>query len=690
MSRNLAIVLGVLVAATAIVAGVLLLRNGDETDVAAPTTTVVVAPPTTSESGSTTTADVSATTTTPPPAVGDYTPVFEAAGCEFDVVTDLDFRCGFLVVPENRSAPDNGREVRLHVAIFESPNPDAPDDPIVYLDGGPGGESLEPLQFTLGTVWDGFLENRDMIFFDQRGVGLSTPSLECTETRQLTFDLLDDDLPAEEYVARELQALTECRERLDGDGIDVTQYNSASNAADVADLRIALELDEWNVLGISYGTRLAETVMRDHPAGIRSVVLDSTYTPDVDLIASAPANFSRALDVFFAGCETDTACSEAYPDLEQRLFDLVARLDADPITAPVRDVFTNERYDAVFDGQTLLGVVFQGLYSEQVIPVLPQLVDELERGETTTLVLLATNNLANGAFFSYGMNLSVQCNEEVPFTDESEVAAAATAEPRLEEFFATASNIGVPVYDMCDLWQAGTGAPVENEPVTSDLPTLVMSGEYDPITPPAWGERASATLSNATYVEFPGVGHGASLSGDCPLSVATAFFDDPAAPVDTSCIAEMGGPSFVVPGGEVPSVVLVPFEDSIFGTTVTGVVPEGWEKVGPGAWTRGATGLDQTAVVQQVAPGTADPEVLIGLFSTQLGFEDPPESGGTIETGGRVWTLYRGVIDGFAADVALGTGTSDTGIVVLVSSAAERDELYETVMLPALDAFATG
>lgn len=685
MNRNALI--GVIAAAlVVVVVGVLLLR-GDGTDTTAAGSTTTSTAVTTTEPGATTTTRAAPTTegsTTTPPAA--YTPVFEEAPCAFTVVTELDISCGYLVVPEDRQAPDNGRQVRIHVARVRSDGADAPADPIVYLDGGPGGESLDALQFSLGPTWSDFVANRDMIFFDQRGVGHSEPSLECTETRQLTFDVIDEDLSAEEYLSLEFEALERCRQRLLADGVDLTQYTSEENAADVADLRIALGIDEWNLLGISYGTRLAETVMRDHPEGIRSVILDSSYTPDTDLIESAPRNFARALDVFFTGCAIDVACNAAYPNLEERLFALVERLDADPITARVRDVFTQERYDAVVDGQAVLGTVFQGLYSAEIIPVLPQMVAELEQDDTSTLALLATNNLANGAFFSYGMHLSVQCNEEVPFTDEAAVTAAAASDPRLVDFFAEASNIGPAIYPICGMWQSGTADPVENEPVTSDLPTLVMAGQYDPITPPEWGVGAARTLPNSTYVEFPGVGHGASLSGDCPEAVALAFIDDPLAELDRSCVNTMEGPAFVVPGVAAPPIELVPFEETVFGITVTGVVPAGWESVSPGAWARMATGLDQTTIVQQAAPGLNNPELVIGLFASQLGFDGDPEPGGTVDRGGRTWSLYRGTIDGFATDVAIGPGDL-AGIVILVSNVEERDALFEEVVLPALEAF---
>jgi hypothetical protein len=176
------------------------------------------------------------------------------------------------------------------------------------------------------------------------------------------------------------------------------------------------------------------------------------------------------------------------------------------------------------------------------------------------------------------------------------------------------------------------------------------------------------------------------LSGDCPETIALTFIDNPLAEVDRSCVSSMDGPPFVVPGVAAPTIELVPFEESVFGVTVAGVVPAGWESVSPGAWTRMATGLDQTTIVQQAAPGLNNPELVIGLFAAQLGFDGDPEPNGTVDSGGRTWTLYRGTIDGFAADVALGPGDL-TGIVVLVSNIDERDALFADVMLPALEAF---
>ncbi|NND03717.1 MAG: alpha/beta fold hydrolase [Acidimicrobiia bacterium] len=617
-----------------------------------------------------------------------YQPRLEGGRCPFDLTTDgeFEFDCGWMVVPEDRQNVGNRREVRIPYARFTSTNPDAPADPIIYLDGGPGGSTLDTLQFSFGPVWSKLVENRDLIMFDQRGVGLAEPSLDCPEERQWLFSVLDEQLTLEEERTAELEVIGQCRDRLVEDGVDLAQYNSVENAADVNDLRFALGYEKVNLLGISYGTRLATTVMRDFPEGIRSVVLDSTYTPDVNLTVEAPANFDRALAELFEGCAQDTPCAERYPDLEERLFALYERYEASPVEAPVRDFINGGSWDVLFDGDWLLGTVFQGLYSEAVIPVLPQLVEELEAGDTSTLSLLTSNTLANANFISLGMMLSVQCNEEISFTTQAEIDAGLQGLDDIAPIFDGASNVGDFMLEACDVWQAGTAAPNANEPVESDLPTLVLAGEYDPITPPAWGASASAYLSNSTYVEFPGLGHGTSISGGCPLDITFAFIDDPTGTVDTSCVATMKPIDFKIPGEPAPPIELVEFSEDVFGTEVSGVVPDGWESVGFGGYARGESGIDQTAILQQFAPFAA-PDTFVSLLASQFGISGSPDRIDTVESDVGTWTIYNGTADGFEFDMAVVEIGQSTGLVALISNPEERQQLYDEVLLPAIAAF---
>lgn len=610
---------------------------------------------------------------------------FETAACEFDVPPGRDVTCGWLTVPEDRSAGEDSQTLRLHVAIFASDSANPAPDPIVYLEGGPGGDALETVPLIFEDRFSPFLANHDFIMFDQRGTGYSQPSLACPELVDLTFATIEQTLPPEEQVTNALTALTECRQRLEADGVNLAAYNSATNAADLADLRVALGYDEWNVFGISYGTRLAQTLLRDNPTGVRSVILDSSYPLEVNLITDTPANVSRAFDVFFAGCAADSACNEAYPNLETALFDLVASLDADPITVPVIYLFTGEQYDVPVDGTTMLSVMFQSLYSAEIIPALPQLVYDVAAGETGTLSALLSSFLLNSEFSSIGMQYSVQCNEELTFGNPTDAATAAAAYPELEPFFTVSINIGQTAFAVCEDWGAGDAPAIENEPVSSDLPTLILAGEYDPITPPSWGEQIAANFPNSYFYLYPGLGHGASISSDCSLAMTLAFLDNPTSAPDDACIAEMAGPPFSVPGDGQTAITLVPFTSDIMIAEVSGLIPEGWEEAGPGVFARGETALDQTFLLQQAAPGVGAADFL-ELLSGQLGLEAVPESVGTEMAGDREWTLYQSELQGTAVDIALAADDDFTYVIILGATAADRDFLYDNAFLPALAA----
>src|SRR5439155_13420646 len=182
-------------------------------------------------------------------------------------------------------------------------------DPIVYLDGGPGGQTLRQAK----RIFDNFASfapDRDFVLFDQRGIGYSEPALDCPEHTQFLYDTLDQDDNSIRVVRDYNASIRACHDRLVDQGIDLWAYTTAASAADVNDLRIALGYRTWNLLGASYGTRLGLAVMRSFPQGVRSVVLDSTIPPQLE--PGGGASFMRSLDVLFNRCTNDTSCNRSY------------------------------------------------------------------------------------------------------------------------------------------------------------------------------------------------------------------------------------------------------------------------------------------------------------------------------------------------------------------------------------------
>ncbi|NNC41053.1 MAG: alpha/beta fold hydrolase [Acidimicrobiia bacterium] len=667
-------------AAIAFVAGVALLFTGlgDDDPIAATTTTSSV---TDAPSTTTATSDGRGTTTTSTAAGGNAR--FIEGRCEFDKPAGYDVECGWLIAPEDRAEPDNGNTVQLHVAIFKTRADGAPDDPIVYLEGGPGGDALEAVPFTFARAFAPFLDNRDFIMFDQRGTGYSTPSLACPETVELAFDQLDDDLTIEELQASEYQALEECRDRLVEEA-DLNLYNSAASAADLADLRVALGYDEWNLFGISYGTRLALTTMRDHPEGIRSVILDSTYPPAVSLPLEIGVNAERAFSVFFDSCAGDPECSGEFPDLEQRFYDLVDDLDANPVMIALLDVFTLEEHDALLKGDSLIGLLFQSLYSSDLIPILPGLIADAEAGDFQSAELLLANFFANIEFISVGQTYAVQCSEELPFSDLADFEAVEDLNPYVRRLVESGSNTGPFALEVCDLWDVDTADPIENEPVNSPIPTLVLAGEFDPITPPSWGRLAADALPNGFFFEFPGLGHGTSIADPCPLSIAKAFLDEPQIAPDNSCIGELEGPDFVTGNEPVAEIQLEPVTVDSFGVTVEALAPADWEELNPGVFLRGADGLDQTALLFQ-AVGGSQADLLLSLLASQLGVEEDQISSRSQTAGSTSWEIHSFEIDGTATDIALAETGGFTVLVLLASDPADRDAYQEAILIPVIE-----
>ena len=449
-----------------------------------------------------------------------YQPVFEAAPCAFPVPNSYNPECGYLVVPENRMRIDS-RLIRLHVAIFRNWSGIPVTDPVVHLAGGPGSSSLEVAGYMFGRGLDAILDQRDFILFDQRGTGYSQPRLDCPERTSVTATLLEMGLSSEAAQSLIVDAFRRCRDRLITEGIDLSAYTSAASAADLNDLRLALGYEKLSLYGVSYGTRLALTLMRDYPEAVSSVVLDSTYPLQVNLYTALAPNAERAFNVFFDRCVADANCAGAYPDLRSVFYQLVDQLNTNPVLV---SLYAGGAERTVrLDGGLLIDVLFVGLYNPVVTVSMPRMIYETQQGNYAILQERLGLYFDSGS--ALGMQMAVQCAEEFPFNTAQEAYALAQGrQPQIAAFYPASVQ---PLFAVCQEWTAIPPDPRENLPIQSSLPTLILAGEHDPITPPEWGRMVAADLSNAYFYEFPGNGHWVTRSSGCALQMALAFWRDP-------------------------------------------------------------------------------------------------------------------------------------------------------------------
>lgn len=255
---------------------------------------------------------------------------FESAPCPSPVVAgfpeaDLgpEFSCGYLTVPENRAHPD-GRTIKIGVARAKAQSPDPGRDPLVYLTGGPGGTGIGTAQALVQQF--GINRDRDVIFVDQRGTLHADPLLSCPEIDHFLDESIGMSILAASTAQRDLDAVGACRSRLASAGYDLSAYNTTENAADIADLRRALKIDHWHVYGVSYASDLALQLLRDHPEGIRSVVLDSVVPPQTNAMTQFWPTAAEGYRALFEACAAQPGCAAAYPNLARDFTTTVQRL----------------------------------------------------------------------------------------------------------------------------------------------------------------------------------------------------------------------------------------------------------------------------------------------------------------------------------------------------------------------------
>lgn len=462
--------------------------------------------------------------------------VYVSTPCVMDLpetaIEGRDIVCGYINVPDYHDRP-SANTIRLPVAILPSTSLAPAPDPLFMAQGGPGGSTLSYFVSVLAgsEVGRDFLAERDIVLIEQRGTRYAEPNLFCEELDALAYDTLFRQIDAASYDDLTVAALDACHTRLTDAGIDLSAYNSLQNAHDMNTARQALGYDTINFYGVSYGTMLVQHYMRLYPDTLRAVVVDAVVPLDHNFLVHYPANAQRAFDLLFDRCAADVVCPHMYPKLEEVFYGLVASLNEQPAAFAVYDRNTDTYYDALFDGDDLMSLIFNILYITEFIPYAPRLIWDAHRGDWETIAYLHGYYTFNFSL-SRGMYYSVLCAEDADFALDEVPLAGVRPE--------VAAHFRLTRFDpACAVWEVeALDAAVVDAPVYSDVPTLVLSGEFDPITPPINGKIMAQTLTNAYVLTFPAVGHGA-YDTPCGSAVMQAFLHDPTTPPDASCINAM-------------------------------------------------------------------------------------------------------------------------------------------------------
>lgn len=435
----------------------------------------------------------------------------------------VEAQCAKFSVAENPAAP-NGRKIALNLAWLPSTEKgQAAPDPVFFLAGGPGQAATE----VAGVVAYGLrdvLKQRDVILIDQRGTGQSNP-LDCKDATGKALSL-DEDANADAIATFAGQCAAALK-------ADPRYYTTGDAVADLDAVRAALRVDKINLIGVSYGTRVAQQYAARHPQHTRTIVLDGVAPNDLVVGGEFARTFERSLALQVAHCQRLPSCKARFPsDLRTQLRDLKTRLAAAPVQVDYRDPATGESRRDTLTADTVVGLSHQFSYMPQMASLLPVVLDEADHGRYAPLMALA--QMVGGedkpGKMTRGMQWSVICAEDAP-RYRADPADAGTV---------LGGDLAGMFFAACKHWPTGTAPAGFTAPLRSDVPALLLSGEVDPVTPPEYAERVLKGLPNGRHIVLRGQGHNVSGTGCLPKLVGQFIESADAKALDIKCSASIG------------------------------------------------------------------------------------------------------------------------------------------------------
>lgn len=436
-------------------------------------------------------------------------------------------RCGWLTVPENRADP-RGRNLRLHVAVVPALRLQPMPDPLFVLSGGPG-QAASDFYTALSAAFTRIRRDRDIVLVDQRGTGRSN-RLDCAFDEDADFARADPQQVQEQTRA----CLTALK-------ADARFYTTSVAVHDLDDVRSALGYATLNFYSVSYGTRVAQHYMRRYPDKVRTAILDGVVPVDLALGPDISLQAQRALDGLFDRCAADADCHARFPTLRADFLDLRNTLRAAPVKTQVPDPLTAQITDATF-GMAELGAAIRLLsYSDETASVLPLLIHQAHAQQPQGMIAqYLTISRSMQSQIAYGMHFAVTCSEDSPRWS----GIAIDADKLRDSYMGDALMEGMKT--ICAVWPRGPVDADFNAPLRSDVPTLLLSGGNDPVTPAGYGERAAKSFTNGRHIVLPGQGHG-QLAVSCMPRLVAQFIETRALTADDlKCLKDVGPTPFML------------------------------------------------------------------------------------------------------------------------------------------------
>lgn len=439
----------------------------------------------------------------------------ESDHCYIEGLSDR-LRCGYIIVNENPNEP-NGQKINIHYAVIPAVKNIYPNQAFLAIAGGPGQSAIDNAPL-FNNTFARIRETRDILLIDQRGTGRSN-ILKCPEDKSVSPLLMNEgnfDTIAE---------TNKCLAAIDG---DVTQYTSTAALKDFEAVRISLGYDKLHIYGISYGTRMAQLYMREYAKAIATVTLDGVVPMQQSVLAIGLA-IDRAVDLLISECENLSRCQQQFPSLRKALATTEVELMLSPVKAQIFHPMTGQPTEFLLTHDKFLSVIRLALYSPTTRVLLPYAIHQA--GEKNYQAVLGLYSLTmEGIDIAMGMHASVVCSEDIHrlSTDLS---------TELETSY-MGRTMFTELSKVCSVWPSTKVDETFSAPISNNIPTLLLSGELDPATPPDWAILAMADMKNAKHLVAPHAAHGVAMQSCANRLVAQLVNEGSTAELDGDCLKE--------------------------------------------------------------------------------------------------------------------------------------------------------
>ena len=458
---------------------------------------------------------------------------FDPVTCWFENTSSLRVECGYMTT--RHLSDDDDAFFKLPVVVIRGSSWKNSSSPMLHISGGPGGAAYidaETMPFWL----ENFQAQKwgiDFVLYDQRGSGLSQPFLDCPDSQKAQLKNLMLPLSAIEDSQQFSTLIQQCYEHLsqnEQSAAYLTSISTRNSSEDIADLGALLSVQQWVLMGVSYGTRLALDFVSKFPDKVHSLVLDSVYPPEFDGFETMLENGFKGIDKLFNTCEMDDSCHFSFPMIREQLKQGLNQLLSSPLKLEVpRERIPLETQYMLLTAHRLILLLDYASYDSRLFAEIPAAINAVSKKDASnkSLLKLASNYLEVELYtqFSEPVFMITECLENGSFDFPSLLERLQPYRESYPMLDWSKQNIFNP--SVCRGWFDGDKQKSKSykKAVVTDKPTLVLSGALDSITPAEWGKQLSDSLPYTWYIEYPSVGHSVLTSALCANDEVQMFLN---------------------------------------------------------------------------------------------------------------------------------------------------------------------